>query len=148
MGMVHATCVGIMGTGVLLRGPSGCGKSDVALRLIDAGAVLVADDQVDLRNEDGRVVARPAGPLKGLMEVRGLGILPFDHLAECPVGLVVDLETAEAVERMPVPRSARLVDADVPLITLHPFECSLVAKIKLAVAGAREGRLGVPMEAA
>ena len=33
---------------VLLRGPSGAGKSDLALRLIEAGARLVADDQTEL----------------------------------------------------------------------------------------------------
>ena len=33
------------GTGVVLLGPSGTGKSDLALRLIDGGARLVADDR-------------------------------------------------------------------------------------------------------
>jgi len=148
MGMVHATCVRIMETGVLLRGPSGCGKSDAALRLVDAGAVLVADDQVDLRSERGRVIARPPSNLAGLMEVRGLGVLPFEHLTESEVGIVVDLVPADVVERMPVGRETRLVDLDVPLIVLHPFESSFVAKVKLAVAALRAGRLGVPMEAA
>ena len=45
---IHATCIALDGRGVLLRGPSGSGKSDMALRLIDAGAELVADDRVDL----------------------------------------------------------------------------------------------------
>jgi len=44
--LVHATAIAIDGRAVLLRGPSGAGKSDLALRLIDAGARLVADDQV------------------------------------------------------------------------------------------------------
>ncbi|MGL6042504.1 MAG: HPr kinase/phosphorylase, partial [Sandaracinobacteroides sp.] len=42
----HATAVAINGAGVLLFGPSGAGKSDLALRLIDRGAVLIADDRV------------------------------------------------------------------------------------------------------
>ena len=41
---IHATAVAIGGVAVLLRGPSGSGKSDLALRLIQAGAVLVADE--------------------------------------------------------------------------------------------------------
>lgn len=147
MGMVHATCVRILETGVLLRGPSGGGKSDAALRLIDAGALLVADDQVDLRCERGRVIARPPANLEGLMEVRGLGVLPVEHLTESEVGIVVDLVPADAVERMPVPRATRLVDRDVPLIALHPFESSFVAKVKLAVVALRAGRLCVPTEA-
>ena len=40
---IHATTVAIGGRGVLISGPSGSGKSDLALRLIDRGAVLVAD---------------------------------------------------------------------------------------------------------
>ena len=41
---IHATCVAIRGRAVLITGPSGAGKSDLALRLIDRGAVLVRDD--------------------------------------------------------------------------------------------------------
>ncbi|MGH2931204.1 MAG: HPr kinase/phosphorylase, partial [Solirubrobacteraceae bacterium] len=55
--MVHATCVACDGRAVLLCGPSGSGKSDLALRLIDGGAHLVADDQVVLRAERGAIVA-------------------------------------------------------------------------------------------
>ncbi|MGH6915964.1 MAG: hypothetical protein ACREH3_19915, partial [Geminicoccales bacterium] len=35
---LHASCVQLRGTGVVLLGASGIGKSDLALRLIDAGA--------------------------------------------------------------------------------------------------------------
>ncbi|RME65602.1 MAG: aldolase, partial [Alphaproteobacteria bacterium] len=48
MERVHGTCVAIDGAGVLILGPSGAGKSDFALRLIDEGAVLVADDYTDV----------------------------------------------------------------------------------------------------
>ena len=71
--MVHATCVAIGDRAVLLCGPSGSGKSDLALRLIDGGAQLVADDQVVLRAEGGRIVARAPEALAGRMEVRGIG---------------------------------------------------------------------------
>ena len=55
--LVHATAVAIDGEAILLRGPSGSGKSDLALRLIDGGAQLVADDQTLLRREGERVLA-------------------------------------------------------------------------------------------
>ena len=45
---LHATCVQLGGVGVVLLGASGVGKSDLALRLIDAGALLVADDQLEV----------------------------------------------------------------------------------------------------
>ena len=44
--LLHATAIAINGAGVLLLGPSGSGKSDLALRLIDRGAVLISDDGV------------------------------------------------------------------------------------------------------
>ena len=55
--LVHGTTVEIAGQAVLIRGPSGSGKSDLALRLIDGGAQLVADDQTELSPRDGRLVA-------------------------------------------------------------------------------------------
>ena len=58
MRRIHGTCVLLSGLGVLLRGPSGSGKSDLALRLIDGGARLVADDQVELIPAEGRLLAR------------------------------------------------------------------------------------------
>ena len=39
---IHASCVAIGHKGVLILGDSGAGKSDLALRLIDDGARLVA----------------------------------------------------------------------------------------------------------
>ena len=62
---VHATCIAVDGLGVLLRGPSGSGKSDLALRLIDGGAMLIADDQVVLEAIGGVLFARPPDILAG-----------------------------------------------------------------------------------
>ena len=73
--LVHGTCIEIDGLGVLLRAPSGGGKSDLALRLIDDGAHLVADDQVQLTARAGRLVATAPLRISGRMEVRGLGIV-------------------------------------------------------------------------
>ena len=78
MEQIHATCVDIEGAGVLLLGPSASGKSDLALRLMDGGARLVADDRVDLALEDGRLVASAPKDIASRIEVRGLGILEFD----------------------------------------------------------------------
>ena len=132
--MVHATCVAIGDRAVLLCGPSGSGKSDLALRLIDGGAQLVADDQVVLRAEAGRIVARAPEALAGRMEVRGIGIVAVTHIAAAPVALVVDLVAAAAVERMPEPARRTLLDIALPLVALAPFEASTPAKIRLALA--------------
>ena len=61
MSRVHATCValrqGKTWRAVLLRGPSGAGKSDLALRLIETGWRLVADDQTELSCQGKQLIA-------------------------------------------------------------------------------------------
>ena len=133
---VHASCVAIAGAGVLLRGPSGSGKSDLALRLIDGGARLVADDRVTLRRAGGRLLAAPPDALAGRIEVRGLGIVALDHQGEAPLALVVDLVPPERIERLPEAARCSLLGVDLPCLALAPFEPSAAAKVRLAVAGA------------
>jgi len=131
---IHASCVAIGATGVLLRGPSGSGKSDLALRLIDGGARLVADDRVELvRDPDaaGVLTAAPAA-LAGLIEVRGLGIVHLPAVARARLGLVVDLCTAAEMPRLPAPRRCDYLGLALPLLALAPFESSAVAKLRLA----------------
>ena len=136
-GLVHATCVVVEGVGVLLRGPSGSGKSDLALRLIDVGAALVADDQTLLRVHDGRLCAAAPAPLAGRLEVRGLGILDLDHQPETTVGLVVELRPGQKPERLPEAAETELLGLPLPALRLDPFETSAVAKLRLAARGLR-----------
>src|SRR6187402_3546256 len=98
---VHATCIAIDGHGILLRGPSGSGKSDLALRAIDGGARLVADDRVVLTGHGENVIASAPSSLHGLIEIRGLGIMRMDTAAEARVALVADLTDPGSVERLP-----------------------------------------------
>src|SRR5215203_5858792 len=93
--LVHATAVAIEGRAVLLRGPSGAGKSDLALRLIDAGARLVSDDQSALSRRGEVLIVAAAPAIAGLFEARGLGIVRLDALPEAPVALIADLAEPE-----------------------------------------------------
>jgi RNase adaptor protein for sRNA GlmZ degradation len=120
---------------VLLRGPSGGGKSDLALRLIDQGARLVADDQTELRLADGVLLARAPETIRGRMEVRGLGIAELKPLCDVPVGLVVDLVAGQSVERMPEGDSCTILGVRLPLVRFDPFEASTPAKLRLALTG-------------
>jgi serine kinase of HPr protein (carbohydrate metabolism regulator) len=131
---MHASCVALGGSGVLLRGPSGAGKSDLALRLIEAGAELVADDRVVLQRDDARLIARPPAALAGLIEARGVGILRLAHRPEVPLALVVDLVAPAAVERLPEPQAERLLGLMLPRLALDAFAASTPAKIRLALA--------------
>src|SRR5437868_3206290 len=102
--LVHGTTVALEGEGVLLRGPSGGGKSDLALRLIDAGARLVADDQTEIACEAQALVARSPQTIAGRIEVRGVGIIKVPTMPSAPVRLAVDLVAPDRVERLPEPR--------------------------------------------
>ena len=153
--LVHASCVALLpGNGfkarpassgeaagpvaVLLRGPSGAGKSDLSLRLIDQGARLVADDRTELVLADGALLARAPKAIRGKMEVRGLGIAALRPLRDIPVGLVVDLVAGSSLERLPEPDSCTILDVELPLVRLDPFEASAPAKLRLALAGLDE----------
>ncbi|MGE0748454.1 MAG: HPr kinase/phosphorylase [Rhodospirillales bacterium] len=134
MTLVHATCVALDRVGVLIRGPSGSGKSDLALRLIETGAVLVADDQVAVEPVGGALRASAPGALRGLLEVRGIGIVPMESLDSAPVGLVVDLVPIDAVERLPEPgAAAAIAGVAIPRLALFAFEAAAPAKVRLAV---------------
>ena len=104
---VHASAVKVGTLAVLIRGPSGSGKSRLAFDLIMAGragvverAVLVGDDRVHLATVGDEIEVRPAPLLAGLIEIRGLGIRRCDFVEHATVGLVVDLDAADA-ERLP-----------------------------------------------
>jgi HPr kinase/phosphorylase len=131
--ILHATAVAIDGRAVLLRGASGSGKSDLALRLIDAGARFVADDQSELSRRGEAIIVRSPATIAGLLEVRGIGIVHLDPLPEAPVALIVDLVGPEALERLPERQTERILGLALPLIRVAPFEASAAAKVRLAL---------------
>ena len=129
--LVHGTAVAIDGDAVLLRGPSGAGKSDLALRLIDGGADLVADDQAVLQRGGERVVVSAPEAIAGMIEIRGVGIVRIDAVAGAPLALIVDLLPSGEIERLPESRFEAVLGVAVPLIALAPFEPSAAAKLRL-----------------
>ena len=138
---IHATCVELGGAGVLLLGESGSGKSDLALRLIDAGGRLVADDRTDLHRDGVRLIASPPATIAGRIEVRGLGIVPVTHVGASAISLAVHLVAADRVERMPPAQHRSWLGVDIPLIALDPFQASAAAKVRLAARQAACGRM-------
>jgi HPr kinase/phosphorylase len=136
--LTEGTCVALEGSGVLLRGASGSGKSDLALRLIDAGARLVADDVTRIVRAGSALMAHPGPREVGRLEVRGLGIVDVPHTASAPLVLIADLaDSAAAVPRLPEPDAAGLLGRPVPRIVLYALEASAAAKLRLAVARLR-----------
>ncbi|WP_169037661.1 HPr(Ser) kinase/phosphatase [Bacillus subtilis] len=73
---IHGVLVDIYGVGVLITGKSGVGKSETALELVKRGHRLVADDCVEIRQEDQDTLVGNAPELiEHLLEIRGLGII-------------------------------------------------------------------------
>lgn len=144
-GLVHATCVALRPLGisssrawraVLLRGPSGAGKSDLALRLIEAGGRLIADDQTRIARRGKALLASAPAALAGLMEVRGVGIVKLGRsqlLSQAPLSLVADLVPPDRIDRLPEPALEDVLGVALPLLALAPFEASAPAKLRLAL---------------
>jgi serine kinase of HPr protein (carbohydrate metabolism regulator) len=118
-------------TGVLIEGPSGAGKSDLALRALDAGFRLVADDRVELWTSGGRLYGRAPPSLSGLIEARGIGILPVEPLPQAEVALVARLGQPE---RAPDPETTEILGIALPALTISPWESSAAAKLGRALA--------------
>jgi serine kinase of HPr protein (carbohydrate metabolism regulator) len=129
---VHASTVAIDGHAVLIAGRPGSGKSDLALRLIDRGAVLVSDDYTILtRSGDGLVASAPE-TIRGRIEVRGVGLVEMSFESAVPVALIVTVD--DTVPRMPAPDQSRtLAGFDLPLVALAAFEDSAPIKVELAL---------------
>ncbi len=136
---MYASAVLVGARAVLIRGPSGAGKSRLALDLIEAArggflrfARLVADDRVHLQSACGRLVARPAEALAGLIEVRGLGLLRLAYEPSAVVGFVVDLAAADA-ERLPQPdtRQAEIAGIYLPRLAVASGSAALPATLAL-----------------
>ena len=113
--VLHATTVAWDGRAVLIRGASGAGKSELGLELLAWGCVLVADDRTELARRGGRLVARCPGPIRGLIEARGVGLLRAEAVLEAEVALVADLDREEG-ERLPPWRGEAVLGLSVPLL--------------------------------
>lgn len=142
---VHASCVVLAraapsfgarhDSGVLIIGKSGAGKSDLALRLIERGAILVSDDRTELLLTGGSLIARAPANIRGLIEVRGVGIVAVPFAAKVRVALAVSLDGGKS--RLPQREDYKApwdLSAPLPLLRLAAFDPSAPAKILLAVA--------------
>jgi len=129
---VRGTTIAIGGRGVLLRGESGRGKSDLALRLIDRGAVLVSDDPDRRRREGGHLLASAPATIGGKIEMRGVGIVAVPAASDIPICLVADLDAAP--ERLPPgPDETTVVGTIVPVMAVAALEASAALKVEAAL---------------
>jgi serine kinase of HPr protein (carbohydrate metabolism regulator) len=130
---IHATSVVFAGRGILIQGRSGSGKSDLALRLIDAGGSLIADDRTSLKVENGKIIASPPAALAGLIEIRGIGLRRMAHVKESRIDFCIECVQRETIPRMPENAALMLHGVALPHYPLDPFEASAVAKIRAII---------------
>jgi serine kinase of HPr protein (carbohydrate metabolism regulator) len=116
--------------GVLIEGPSGAGKSDLALRALDQGFSLVADDRVSLWVSESVLYGTAPQTLSGLLEVRGLQVVQVTALPLAEVALIA---RCGVPERIPEPAFAEIAGVSVPTIEIDPRDASAPAKLRRAL---------------
>ena len=129
---VHATGIAIDGFGIALIGKSGTGKSDLALRLIDRGAILICDDAIELIEQNEALWIGTCPHIDGKIEVRGLGIVSKPHVEKAPLRLIVNLDLEP--ERLPGSWPLAIFgNFAIPELRLNGFEASAPIKVELAL---------------
>ena len=113
--IIHATCVDINGSGVLIVGRSGSGKSSLAINLLALGSKLVADDQCELVKKNNRFYIFKPASLPNSIEIRGVGLVSVPMVVETSLDWVVNMDEAET-ERMPDLRFTEIDGYRVPTV--------------------------------
>jgi len=134
---MHSSSVVIDDNGVLILGDSGSGKSDLALRLIDNGATLISDDISICRKNSNNIYLYCPPEIKGLLEVREIGIITVPFVEKIKLRLVVNLKSNNN-ERFPKDSCFRILGIKIPIINIEGKNSSAVAKIKVKLNEIRE----------
>ncbi|MFJ7977605.1 HPr(Ser) kinase/phosphatase [Peribacillus sp. JNUCC 23] len=153
---VHGVLIDIYGVGVMITGKSGVGKSETALELVKRGHRLVADDCVEIRQEDQDTLVGNAPELiEHLLEIRGLGIINVMTLfgagavrSNKKISLVINLELWEKnkqYDRVGLDEEkVKIIDTEVTKLTVpvRPGR-NLAVIIEVAAMNFRLKRMGV-----
>lgn len=120
--------------GALITGSSGAGKSDLMLRALGDGFRLVADDRTLVWTGAGRLWGRAPDSLHGLIELRGVGVLPEPPLPFSEIVLAVRCEDQAAdLDRIPEPEFEEIAGSLLPLLRAHALDASAPAKLGRAL---------------
>jgi len=153
---IHGVLVDVYGVGVLITGKSGVGKSETALELVKRGHRLVADDCVEIRQEDyDTLVGNAPELIEHLLEIRGLGIINVMTLfgagsvrSHKRISLCIHLENWDAnkqYDRIGLEEEKmKIFDTELPKLTIpvQPGR-NLAVIIEVAAMNYRLKRMGV-----
>ncbi len=127
---IHGVLVDVYGLGILIKGDSGIGKSETALELVKSGHRLIADDRVDVYQQNEHTLVGEAPEiLKNMMEVRGIGIIDVMNLfgagavrTSMEISLIINLKSwSEKVNYERIgsdTQTEQIFDVSVPAITI------------------------------
>ncbi|APC49117.1 HPr(Ser) kinase/phosphatase [Virgibacillus halodenitrificans] len=153
---IHGVLVDIYGVGVLITGQSGVGKSETALELVKRGHRLVADDSVEIRQEDyDSLIGNPPPLIEHLLEIRGLGIINVMTLfgagsvrSHKKISFIINLEIwdqKKQYDRLGLDEDKmKIMDVELPKATIpvRPGR-NLAVIIEVAAMNFRLKRMGV-----
>lgn len=153
---IHGVLVDVYGVGVLITGQSGVGKSETALELVKRGHRLVADDSVEIRQEDyDSLIGNPPPLIEHLLEIRGLGIINVMTLFGAgsvrnykKISLIINLENWDEhkqYDRLGLDEDKmKIMDVELPKATIpvRPGR-NLAVIIEVAAMNFRLKRMGV-----
>lgn len=144
---LHATSVAFDCGGAffaaLILGKSGAGKSELGAELIGLGAMLVADDQTCLTRVGSEIYLTAPDPLRGLIELRGIGILNVPSIETARLAVLVDLDNVET-QRMPDPKFAEVQGVCIPLLRRSNGRAFAVGLKYYILSRSGEGSLPCP----
>ncbi len=127
---IQAACIAIDGHGVLIECRGGEGGVDLALRMIDRGAVLVADAQTMCLRQGKQLLASAVSGSAGRIEICGLGIVAMPHEERVPVDLVIVL--LDSGPRFPEDKRTRsIAGVEVPVLALSANDAAAPIKAEL-----------------
>ena len=141
---IQATAICYQRYAVLIQGPAGVGKTSLALQLIERGATLIGDDVVEIFLKNNKLYCQAKETLKGVVEVRGLGLVAGLKVAKAvPLLCVIQLHP-KPTERLPKKKEIVLLHKKVPVFDF--YACNMTEISVLYAIRALLGELSVLKE--
>ena len=151
----HGVLLEIYGEGVLLLGESGIGKSETAIELVKRGHRLIADDAVDIKRTENKLLVGTAPALiRHYIELRGIGVVDVRQLfgmgavkEQQEIDLIINLEhwrNDKIYDRLGVENLyTEVLDVQIPTLTVpvQPGR-NLAVIIEVAAMNNRPKKMG------